>query len=308
MSTEVSRNQEYGFTIMGNGVSKEAEFYIEGLLEKGSVTTLAGAPGTGKTALMLQLTESIMTGKPFNGLAVLNQARVMWVQYDSTRNQFERYCSRYSPDATFPALTLSGTRKINIAKDTDYLIELCKTEGVEIVIFDTLATIARNYDENNNVHMTEVYDKFTTMADSNIAVIILHHMSKGEYGPSTNVRGASAITASTYNEWKLVECKSKDAVEFRITKSREVEKRTVFTFRVSKDSITLLEESNPLEERCAKVIEHLKEHGQATRAELQTMLDVHHHTLQPVLEAITAMPIIEKTKSGKADVYKYIGK
>lgn len=302
----VSRNQEYGFTIMGNGVSKEAEFYIEGLLEKGSVTTLAGAPGTGKTALMLQLTQSIMTGKPFHGMNVVNKAKVMWVQYDSTRNQFERYCSRYAPDVNFPALTLSGIKKINIAKDTDYLIELCKLEGVEIVIFDTLATIARNYDENNNVHMTEVYDKFTTMADAGIAVIVLHHMSKGEYGPSTNVRGASAITASTYNEWKLVECKSKNGVEFRITKSREVEKRTVFTFCVSKDSVTLLIESNPLEERCAVVMEHLKEHGQATRAELQALLDVHHHTLQPVLEAIIIMPGIEKTKAGKADVYKYV--
>ena len=293
-----------GIEMMGAGVSVEAEFYIESLLEKGSVTTLAGAPGTGKTALILQLTDSIMTGKPFHGLEVKNTGNVMWVQYDSTHIQFERYCSRYCPGLRFPAITLNGKHRLNLFNDTPMLIQLCKDQGIDVVVFDTLAAIARGVDENNNAHMTSVYDKFTDIANAGISVIILHHMSKGEFGPSTNVRGASAITASTYNEWKLVD--TKNGIDFIITKSREVEKRTVFTIDVSKDSISAYEKASPLDMRVQCVVDLIKEKGEITRSEIQESLNVHNVTLKPVLEKVATLPMIEKTKSGKSDVYKYV--
>lgn len=302
----ITADTTFYFRTMGTGVSSDAEFYVSDLLETCSVTTVAGAPGTGKTALILQLTNSLITGKDFCGLKVSRRAKVLWVQYDSTSNQFERYCTRYCPGVTFPALTLDGVKRINIADSIVDFKEVIKQMGVDVVVFDTLSTCVKSVDQNNNDEMTKVYENLIALANDGISSIVLHHMSKGEYGVSTNVRGASAITASTYNEWKLIETST--GVEFRITKSREVEKRTVCTLNIGYDSVSVVEAKNVHQQRLDTLLAKLKERGSMTRTEAQEAINVKHNvTAKPILDALALLPDVSKIKVGKADVYTYVG-
>jgi hypothetical protein len=299
---------ENNTSMMGLGASVDAEFWIEGLLEQGSVTTLAGAPGTGKTALMLQLTESIMTGKEFHGLTVTHTADALWIQYDSTHNQFERYCARYCPGLKFEALTLSSKAKftLKVWRDVELLVDYCHRNGIGMVIMDSLSAISRGYDENNNNDMDAVYERFTQLANSDISVIVLHHMSKSEYGPQKNMRGASSILASTHNAWSTV--RARYGIDFSVTKSREIPCGLMFTFDIGKDYIRRVEHVKAEDNRIETVIDLITEHGEMTRAQLQEASGIHTKGLQDILDKVAAMPIFEKAKSGKADVYKYIGK
>lgn len=303
-------------SMMGSGVAADAELWIDGLLEKGSVTTFAGAPATGKTALMLKLTKSVMTGEPFYDMNVVNTTNVLWLQYDSTHNQFERYCTRYCPDLRFEASTLSSRTRYSMQTigDTEALIDYCYMKDTKLIIMDSLSSLSRGYDENNNHHMDEVYEHFTKFANADISTIILHHMAKSDYGPQKNIRGASSILASTHNAWTAV--RSGKIINFGVEKSREFESRHLFSYKMSKFDVEILSKgdndvvsafsTNPT--KLSIVQSFIKKSGQATRREVLEHIGGNDTKgLQSVLEEIVALPNFKKVKSGRGDAYKYVG-
>jgi len=76
----------------------------------------------------------------------------------------------------------------------DWLVETAKSEEVGLLILDPLVEL-HSLEENSTAHMRMVMSLLRDIAQrANIAVMVMHHTSKGSSGNADSARGSSAIS------------------------------------------------------------------------------------------------------------------
>jgi KaiC/GvpD/RAD55 family RecA-like ATPase len=175
--------------------ARETEWLIQGWIPQGSCVLLHGEGGAGKTLMVYELVESVLSGKPWNGYQT-RQGGVLLVQVDEpSQVTAERMDVRGIQDDS-PLYILPDWQVEAMARLENYIEETKPA----LVVIDSLTAINRNcvFSENDTEYARPVL-QLTNIADRHgCAVVIIHHSNA-----EGNSRGTRAIYNSVSEVWGL---------------------------------------------------------------------------------------------------------
>lgn len=168
---------------------------VPGLFVESSVALLAGAPGLGKSFVLLDLCLSIAAGVPFIGRDV-QQARTLYVAGEGVsglRNRIAAWRQAHE-GVSIPAdgFTLASSG-VNLSDDRSVarLVNLVREQEIGVVVLDTLSQLASIESENDASQVATVLRNVQLIREANpgTLVVLVHHVNKG----AGAVRGSSAL-------------------------------------------------------------------------------------------------------------------
>lgn len=211
---------------------------VDRALMHGAVTILMAAGSAGKSSMSLALAAHLALGLDFAGYKARRAAKsIVYNGEDDIAEQSRRLlavCISYGLDynAVKSQIMLLSSREIKMTIATtemrkpvrnqalvDHIIKECKDPDVGLLILDPLVKI-HHCDESDNVQMDFVMETLTDIAHaSNIAILALHHTSKGgssdqRTGNMDIARGASAIVNAARIGFTLLTASQQDAEEY----------------------------------------------------------------------------------------------
>lgn len=211
------------------------DFVLPGLTA-GSVGTIVGAGGIGKTTLLMQLSIALSvsalavrsvfapTGTPCRVVLVAAEesADILRIRLHAINNWMsgdQEQASLLSAESRENHMSLmekhlllvpAAGESVYLVKDgerTEFFTALCKfCQGARLIIIDPLRRL-HDGDENNSAAMTQIVQALEALAkQTGAAVIAAHHISKGAMFSGVNdsataSRGSSALTDAV--RWQL---------------------------------------------------------------------------------------------------------
>lgn len=213
---------------------------VDRLLMKGAVTLLLAAGSAGKSSVSIALAAHLALGLDFAGFKAKYPCKtIIYNGEDDLAEQSRRLlavCLAYQFDynkVKENVLLLSSNEiKLNLVEKefnkpvrndvlVKHLTEIAAAEDVGLLILDPLVRIHK-CDEGDNVQMDFVMETLTDIArNGNIALLALHHTSKGgsnddRAGNMDSARGASAIVNAARIAFTLLNASSNDCEDYDI--------------------------------------------------------------------------------------------
>jgi KaiC/GvpD/RAD55 family RecA-like ATPase len=174
---------------------------IKGLIPERGLVFVYGAPGSGKSFVVLDAVASIAAGETWNGRKV-KAGRVVIVAAEggagfSTRlRAYERGDFNPSLDALSERLAIIA-EPLSLAEPKDVKTLAAAIEasgGADVLVVDTLAAASPGVDENAGAEMGRVVDAVIKLCDQLGAVaIVVHHSGKDA---ARGLRGWSGLTGA----------------------------------------------------------------------------------------------------------------
>ena len=201
----------------------------------GYASCLAAVDGGGKGALAVIIALTMITGKDLLGETVYRTGTVAILSYEDKKLEWQRRiaaaCLHYGLDyrqviARFRFVTkprervalAAMVRNQIISPDGDALIEELKAIAAVLLIIDPLNHAHRLDDGNNNPQMARVAAEANRIADeSNSAVLVLHHLRKGNVGDPDDIMGATSVRATFRSSRILAKMIKNDADKLNIS-------------------------------------------------------------------------------------------
>jgi DNA-binding transcriptional ArsR family regulator len=184
-------------TLLGS-VSAEPEWLLEGYVALGAVTLLAGLPKAGKSTFLFSVLNAIVGGDPLVGLGT-EKAGVLLLSEEHQVTLKEK-ASRVGLDlARVHGLHRQHGGLPSWPQLVDEAINYCKTNGLRLLVVDTLRHLARLRDDDENRAgkvMEAITPLLSASRDHGLAVVVVHHERKagGEYG--VGVAGSNALAGA----------------------------------------------------------------------------------------------------------------
>ncbi len=199
------------------------EWIVDGVFSKGSLSMLAGAPGSKKTYSLLYAGMCVALGRPWLDYPT-RQAKVLIVDEENgeirLRNRLREVLHGVDPDAR-PPLQYAFNERFNFRNPHDQarFYAMVQESGAEFVVVDSLAAVMAGGDENSVKDVQPVFLFLRQVAnDNNCAIVLIHHTNKmGGYRGSSAISGAVDLLLMVESEGKSSEMK------FRSEKTRDVE-------------------------------------------------------------------------------------
>lgn len=184
-------------------------------LIRGFVSVLVAPGGTGKSAWAIAAGLDMVTGKGFLGEHLYEPLRVAIINLDDPMDELERRVAalqiRYQigradlegrlflDDGEGRGLTVAepGPDGLDVAyPDVEALIEQIRENGIDVVICDPFAE-SHSLEENSNPAMVKAAAAWRRVArTTGCAVLLVHHVRKGDVAGIDAARGAKALTDS----------------------------------------------------------------------------------------------------------------
>jgi hypothetical protein len=201
----------------------------------GYASCLAAVDGGGKGAMAVIIALAMITGSPLLGERVYRAGPVAILSYEDKKLEWQRRiaaaCMEYDLDyreviancrfVTKPRERVSLASMVNnkiISPDGDALIEELKAMGAVLLIIDPLNHAHRLDDGNNNAQMARVAAEADRIAtESNSAVLVLHHLRKGNVGDPDDIMGATSVRATFRSNRILAKMIKQDAGSFSVS-------------------------------------------------------------------------------------------
>ena len=198
------------------------DWLVEKCIERATVTSLFGAPKSGKSFIAIAMACSIATGKDFYGFDTKKSA-VLYLAgegHTAVARRIKSYEQFYSRSLEKAPLLISN-RGSRIGDDAEFamLQEVCRdierAHGkLGMIIVDTLA---RNYGLNEN--STEDMNKFIQRIDElkeefQASMVIVHHTGHSSGG---RARGSSVLPAAIDYEFRVERDKNSDDKAMLVT-------------------------------------------------------------------------------------------
>ncbi len=198
------------------------DWLVEKCIERATVTSLFGAPKSGKSFIAIAMACSIATGKDFYGFDTKKSA-VLYLAgegHTAVARRIKSYEQFYSRSLEKAPLLISN-RGSRIVDDVEFamLQEVCRDIEREhgklgMIIVDTLA---RNYGLNEN--STEDMNKFIQRIDElkeefQASMVIVHHTGHSSGG---RARGSSVLPAAIDYEFRVERDKNSDEKAMLVT-------------------------------------------------------------------------------------------
>lgn len=252
----------------------ETKFIIDPFFERGTLNMISAPPNTWKSWMFFLMASHIAEGTAFLGKYATEKTKVLIVnEEDTERLVAERFgllgITNQNLDIYF---RIAHGAKID-ATYCRSLIEECKKDGIEVVMFDSLRSM-HDQDENSSTAMQPILDHMKMMTREGITVIFTHHHKKKNMldrgDTSESSRGSSAINAAIFGHISLEEeiKETGTYLIFRHLKSKTTAKLAPFQVRIDTENgikfITEGEydtEATVAERSKEKVYTYLREQG-----------------------------------------------
>lgn len=177
------------------------EYVVDGLIEDQALSAVIGAPGAGKSFVVLDMACSIASGSAWKGRPV-KRTRVLYVAGEGVSGSAQRVKAWELQHGigigqdlfVIPEATLLATKVVGL---WEWIAANVKANGIGLVIFDTLARMAIGLDENSSQDMGRavgIFDKLRR--HSGAGVLLVHHTKAG----GDTGRGSSALLGALDSE------------------------------------------------------------------------------------------------------------
>jgi len=189
------------------------------MVERGVVSLIAAAPGTGKTMLSIQVVCAVASGKDWAGFSVPTHGLVVYLNAEDSGDEVAR---RFDAAIVAGLLDAEAAKRIFVVNRADHQRFMAKASGEIIVteyghwLRDAVAEIqpvlividpmamTHSLDENSNADMAALTGYFASLATfGNAGVLVVHHAGKDGKAGLGAARGASSIVASVRSMWHL---------------------------------------------------------------------------------------------------------
>lgn len=246
-SSQHDRLRPVHFGALGARHSR-GEPLVPGLLDRGAMSVLYGAPGCGKTFLVLDLAFRLAAGLPFLGSAAV-QRTMVYVAAEGGLGIYERLdalVQHYGIAADQVSLYVvcgpidlcRGGR--DAAQLLDHILAL--PAPADAIIIDTLARAFGGGDENSSVDMgLFVRNCDRLRSETGAHVLIVHHPGKDG---SRGARGHLSLTAAADTEMYVKRVASRRG-SVTVTKQRDYETARVFGFELRQIEISTEPDGEP---------------------------------------------------------------
>ena len=172
-----------------------AQFVIDDLIVKSTITLLVGDAGTKKTYIALTMAVSVATGKDFLSFKTA-AGRALYIDEETNEDYLldrlaEVLRGAYADEKT-PVDIISGAGvNLRDPNDVTMLGALIAAGQYQLVIFDAMSDFMPGADENTAKDITPFFLALRKIAnDTGCGVVLLHHTNKmtGQYRGSTDIK------------------------------------------------------------------------------------------------------------------------
>lgn len=180
------------------------EFIIDGLLEHRGFSAVVGAPGVGKSGIVLDMAAAISTGRRWMGRAVMRQ-RVLYLPGEGLSGAVQRLLAWESAhDVDLGADLFLGDSIIQAAASKEAwgaVVQRIVDLEIGFVIIDTFARATVGLEENSATEVGRAIQKFDHVRRlTHTGLMVVHHSNK-----AGGTRGSSALNGALDTELTVIE-------------------------------------------------------------------------------------------------------
>lgn len=289
---------------------------VEPLLVRGEVTLLFGREGRGKSLLSQIIAIALADPGALELISGLTATFGRVVTVDAENGEPLIHSRLHGAGLTDASNYIAfEARGLDLREqgDVDHLRAVIRKENPSVVVLDSLATLAPGVRENDSEAMSPLMQRVQRLArDTDTAVLLLHHASKG--GDGSNFRGSGAIGAVPVMDVVLIAHEGDpdpQRRELRWGKVRVAARPDPLWIRIlSGDGPLRIEQAEPFRQTrtpsqgvqlTARMGALVIEHGELSRAELGERLGVDSGsgTFDRALKAAERNGVIVKVQRGR---------
>jgi archaellum biogenesis ATPase FlaH len=171
------------------------EFAVDNVIPMAAISLISGAPGCGKSTLVMKIGESVSEGKPMLGKVAKQPRDVLYLDLENSlpfiRERLTRLGIRPINRFKYWGTHVSG----DVLKPGSDLVKewVSAKESKPVIIVDGLVAYLDG-DENSSKDIRAFFNPLRVLANMGAAVIVLHHTGKGE--STLDFRGSMDIKAA----------------------------------------------------------------------------------------------------------------
>lgn len=206
---------------------------IEGLVPDEGVTIISGSPGSFKTWLYMEMAVKVAKGENVFGHFPSKKTGVLVIDEESGKRRLQKRFKQMGADEN---TNIHFTSRLGYKMSqlyVDALANEAKENEIGLIIFDSF-TRFNSGDENASGDMATLMDCYRQLADTGLAVLILHHNRKGVAGqsnPAMEMRGSSDILAAADCHIAVNRVGQSEFVRLTQTKNRDIWEPVPFELR-----------------------------------------------------------------------------
>jgi AAA domain len=164
-----------------------AEYIIEGLIPKQSLSLVVGHSGLGKSPLMYQAAICVAAGQPFLGRTV-RQGRVLYMDSENGIAQVDGLITGLAsfvglPDAPDDLLLWNLNDAPGFGRQGNELNDLIRTVNPAWVIIDPINSIFNEIEKDSTLATQHFQELRRLMADHRCSFTAMHHLRKASSSP-----------------------------------------------------------------------------------------------------------------------------
>lgn len=171
----------------------ETDWLVHEMFEMGSVTTLAGEAGLGKSFLTMALALAVVQGDShYLGQELRRHGPVLYIDEENNEALVRQRMTALGLKAEdWERLEYLSYAGVNLWRNPEPLLEDALDMEPTLVIFDSQKSVSAGSKENDNDEMRLLYDRgFKPLSrQTGAAVVVIHNAGKDRSGP----RGGSTI-------------------------------------------------------------------------------------------------------------------
>lgn len=171
------------------------EWFWNGYIGRGLKTELSAFWKAGKTTLIIELLNCLVSGQPFVGRVtkpikvclISEESKITWIDRRTKKGLkgFEIKCKPFK-------------RKVNRAEWERYLeklAEYCKENKIDLVIFDTISDFWPIFKEEDPVDVKDALRPMNYLLEAGQGILVVHHFSRKGAREGGAGRGSGALPA-----------------------------------------------------------------------------------------------------------------
>jgi len=233
------RNNPYPDTCSTDDIedTPDAEWLIDGVLERGVVAFVVGFTGTAKSFVMADWSMSVATGKSWLGHTT-HQDPVLYIAAEGGRTHKKRVKAWKKHHGRSHTGHLAWKKKpVQIMNDLhfDALLREVKAGNYRLVVIDTLSRCFVGFNQKDELDIGKLYDRLQKLRDAleeyGTTVIVVHHTGWNDKGRS---RGSSDLPSSADAEYVLTAEDILQGVQLECTKMKDEERNWKINLKLEK--------------------------------------------------------------------------